>query len=92
MRQQRPTNQAPKGTFDGKTSAEIATLLKLLDDVPSSENRNLLKAWLTDELVARHPETQEPLDLWSENLDDPRTMTEVLLEALPDDVRKAIYV
>ena len=95
MRPEHPKNRAPKGTFDGKPSSEIATLLKLIDELPTvplTEGRNLLKAWLIDELVIRHPETNAVLDLWSEDLDDPRTMSQVLIEALPADVREAIHV
>ena len=82
----------PEGSLDGQTSAELGTLLRLLEDISPGQPRRAVMAWLIDELATRHSEVKTALDIWGENLDDPRPMSEVVLGALPSDVREAMDV
>lgn len=84
--------QLPKGALDGQTSAELATILRLLEEVTPGQPKRAVMAWLIDELASRHPDIRTALDAWSENLDDPRPMSEVVLDSLPVDVREAMNV
>ena len=82
--------QLPKDALDDQTSGELATTLRLLEDIPPSQPRRAVMAWLIDELASRHPDIRSALDAWSENLDDPRPMSEVVLDSLPVDVKEAM--
>jgi hypothetical protein len=86
-KRQQPTNQPPKGTFEGKPSEEIAYLLEMLDALPDAQNRRVIRAWLSDELTRRHPEVADATDRWARDTDDERTQTEVILDSLPAEVR-----
>lgn len=84
--------QIPKGALDSQSSAELATLLRLLENISPGQPRRAVMAWLIDELASRHPEVQTALDDWSNDLEDEKAMSEVVLGALPSDVREAMDV
>lgn len=76
--------------FVDMTSVELAFLLRLTEDIPPAPDRNLIKAELTDELTRRYASVAEALEVWSQDISDPRTSTDVVLAALPEDVREAV--
>lgn len=75
--------------FADMTSVELAMLLEITEAIPPAPDRNLIKAELTDELTRRYPSVAEALEVWSQDISDPRTSTDVVLAALPEDVREA---
>lgn len=70
-----------------QSSAELAQLLRLTESLDSNPQTNLVKFIIGDELVARYPHLETALDLWSEDLEDSRTSTDIIIDNLPDDVR-----
>jgi len=81
-----PLRQAIKA----QSSLELATLLLLTEALDYSPQTNLVKMAIGDELVDRYPEIVKALDRWSESVTDPRTSTDIIIKALPRDVRAGL--